>query len=121
MKLPFSKWIVIYVFVLVTGFIIWCCYEMHRLGDLSPVSFIGGGIIGMLTIVIAAYMWRAKQSDLYELEKKRVQELGGKVGNRIPMVSDNGYSDYGNYDYVDQNWMGGDFNEGIDEIETYES
>lgn len=74
----------------------------------------------MLATVIAAYMWRAKQSDLYELEKKRVQELGGKVGNRIPMVSDNGYSDYGDYDYSDQNWTGGDYIEGFAEDEIHE-
>lgn len=117
MKLPFSKWIVIYVFVIVTGFIVWCCYEMHRLGDLSPLVSLGERVIGMLTIVIAAYMWRAKQSDLYELEKKRVQELGGKVGNRIPTVSD---SNYGGYDYVDNSWIGGDLDEGIDESEVYE-
>ena len=73
-KKPFSKVVVIFVIILVTAFIIFCCYEMHRLGDLSPISYIGTGMIALLSTVVAAYMWRAKQQDMFNLELEKIKE-----------------------------------------------
>lgn len=73
-KKPFSKVIVGFVIVLVTAFILFCCYEMHRLGDLSPISYIGTGMIALLSTVVAAYMWRAKQQDMFNLELEKIKE-----------------------------------------------
>ena len=73
-KKPFSKVIVGFVIALVTAFIIFCCYEMHRLGDLSPISYIGTGMIALLSTVVAAYMWRAKQQDMFNLELEKIKE-----------------------------------------------
>lgn len=73
-KKPFSKVIVGFVIVLVTVFILFCCYEMHRLGDLSPISYIGTGMIALLSTVVAAYMWRAKQQDMFNLELEKIKE-----------------------------------------------
>ena len=73
-KKPFSKVIVGFVIALVTTFIIFCCYEMHRLGDLSPISYIGTGMIALLSTVVAAYMWRAKQQDMFNLELEKIKE-----------------------------------------------
>ena len=73
-KKPFSKVVVVFVIILVTVFIIFCCYEMHRLGDLSPISYIGTGMIALLSTVVAAYMWRAKQQDMFNLELEKIKE-----------------------------------------------
>lgn len=73
-KKPFSKVVVVFVIILVTAFIIFCCYEMHRLGDLSPISYIGTGMIALLSTVVAAYMWRAKQQDMFNLELEKIKE-----------------------------------------------
>lgn len=73
-KKPFSKVIVGFVIALVTAFIIFCCYEMHRLGDLSPISYIGTGMIALLSTVVTAYMWRAKQQDMFNLELEKIKE-----------------------------------------------
>ena len=73
-KKPFSKVVVVFVIILVTAFIIFCCYEMHRLGDLSPISYIGTGMIALLSTVVAAYMWRAKQQDMFNLELDKIKE-----------------------------------------------
>lgn len=73
-KKPFSKVIVGFVIALVTAFIIFCCYEMHRLGDLSPISYIGTGMIALLSTVVAVYMWRAKQQDMFNLELEKIKE-----------------------------------------------
>lgn len=72
-KAPFSKIIVGFVIALVTAFVIFCCYEMHRLGDLSPISYIGTGMIALLSTVVAAYMWRAKQQDMFNLELEKIK------------------------------------------------
>ena len=31
-------------FGLAFGFVIFCCYEMHRLQDLTAIAYLGGGI-----------------------------------------------------------------------------
>lgn len=73
-KKPFSKLIVSFVIIFVTAFIVFCCYEMHRLGDLSPISYIGTGMVALLSSVVAAYMWRAKQQDMFNLELEKIKE-----------------------------------------------
>jgi hypothetical protein len=57
------------------GFIIFVCYEMHWLRDLSPVAYIGTGIVGLLAIVLGAYMWRAKAKSLSDLEWEKTKQL----------------------------------------------
>lgn len=57
------------------GFIIFVCYEMHRLQDLSPVAYIGTGIVGLLSIVLGAYMWRAKAKSQSDLEWEQTKQL----------------------------------------------
>ena len=71
---PFSKVIVVFIIVLVTAFLVFCCYEMHIQKDLSPIAYIGTGVIGLLAAVVGCYMWRAKQSDMYQLEMKKIEE-----------------------------------------------
>ena len=82
-KKEFSKIVVTYTLILSTVFLLFICYEMHRLGDLSPIAYIGTGIVGLLTIVIGAYMWRAKQKDLVYLEfelNKKILEIKKESG-----------------------------------------
>lgn len=57
------------------AFIVFVCYEMHRLEDLSPVAYIGTGIVGLLTVVLAAYMWRAKAKSQCDLEWERTKKF----------------------------------------------
>ena len=57
------------------AFIIFVCYEMHILGDLSPVAYIGPSIVGLLATVLAFYMWRAKAKSQTDLEWEKTKKL----------------------------------------------
>lgn len=67
--------VVIPILVVAIAFIIFVCYEMHRLRDLSPVAYIGVGIVSLLSIVLAAYMWRAKAKSQCDLEWEKTKQL----------------------------------------------
>lgn len=68
--------IVLTVFsALAIGFIVFVCYEMHRLGDLSPVAYIGPSIAGILTGGFGFYMWRAKAKSQTDLEWEKTKRL----------------------------------------------
>ena len=95
-KTPFSKAVVILAVMIAVCFIVWCCFEMHRLDDLSPVAYIGTSIIGMFAAVVSGYMWRAKQSDLYDLEMRKAQLIGKTHAvPRIPDDAENTENAYG--------------------------
>lgn len=57
------------------GFIVFCCYEMHRLEDLSPVAYIGPSIVGVLATSVGAYMWRAKCKSKTDLEWEQTRRM----------------------------------------------
>lgn len=70
----------------VVVFLAWCCYEMHRLDDLSPLAYVGPAVCGLGAVVVGTYMWRAKQSDMVEIEMKRLEtiaKLKVKYGNDL--------------------------------------
>lgn len=68
--------IVLSVFsTLAVAFLIFVCYEMHRLGDLSPVGYIGPSIAGILVSVIGFYMSRAKAKSQTDLEWEKTKRL----------------------------------------------
>lgn len=68
--------VIISVFsALAVGFIAFICYEMHRLGDLSPVAYIGPSIAGILAAIIGFYMWRAKAKSQTDLEWEKTKQL----------------------------------------------
>ena len=60
---------------LAIAFIVFVCYEMHRLGDLSPVGYIGPSIAGILVSVIGFYMSRAKAKSKTDLEWEKTKRL----------------------------------------------
>lgn len=69
------------ILTVAVGFIGFCCYEMHRLSDLSPVAYIGPSIVGVLATSVGAYMWRAKcksKTDLEWEQTRRMTELRDK-------------------------------------------
>lgn len=68
--------VVVSVFsVLAVGFVAFVCYEMHRLGDLSPVAYMAGPIVGIPAAIIAFYMWRAKAKSQNDLEWEKTKQL----------------------------------------------
>lgn len=75
MKLQTSKLIVYSSLLLSWAFIIFCCFEMHRLKDLSPIGAIGASVVGMIATTNAAYMWRAKQEDFVRLEIEKTKQM----------------------------------------------
>lgn len=79
MRKEYSKVIttaVVVTFSLVAiAFIVFVCYEMHRLNDLSPVAYIGPSIVGLLATVLAFYMWRAKAKSQTDLEWEKTKQL----------------------------------------------
>ena len=68
--------VVVSVFsALAVAFLVFVCYEMHRLGDLSPVAYIGPSIAGILTGAIGFYMSRAKAKSQTDLEWEKTKRL----------------------------------------------
>lgn len=61
--------------LLAVGFVIFVCYEMHRLGDLSPVPYLAPPIIGVPVAVVGLYMWRAKAKSKTDLEWEQTKQL----------------------------------------------
>lgn len=61
--------------VLAVGFVAFVCYEMHRLGDLSPVAYMAAPILGIPAAIIAFYMWRAKAKSQTDLEWEKTKRL----------------------------------------------
>ena len=61
--------------LLAVGFVIFVCYEMHRLGDLSPVPYLAPPIIGVPVAVVGLYMWRAKAKSKTDLEWEQTRQL----------------------------------------------
>lgn len=83
---PTSKVALTIGLAIVTAFLVWCCYEMHRLEDLSPLSYLGPAVCAMGAVVVGTYMWRAKQSDMVDIEMKRLEtiaKLKGKYGDDL--------------------------------------
>jgi hypothetical protein len=73
--------------LLVAVFIVWCCYEMHRLDDLSPLAYIGPSVITLGATAVGFYNWRAKQSDMVQIEIKRLEliaQLKQTYGDDLP-------------------------------------
>lgn len=86
-KIPTSKFALFVVLVLVVVFVVWCCYEMHRLNDITALAYIGPAVVALGAAVVAVYMWRAKQTDMVQLEMKRLEmiaELKAKHGDDLP-------------------------------------
>lgn len=86
-KRPTSKVVLFFVMLLVAVFIVWCCYEMHRLDDLSPLAYIGPSVIALGATAVGFYNWRAKQSDMVQIEIKRLEliaQLKQTYGDDLP-------------------------------------
>lgn len=60
---------------LAVGFVIFVCYEMHRLEDLSPVEYMAAPIVGIPVAIVAFYMWRAKAKSKTDLEWEKTKRL----------------------------------------------
>ena len=73
--IEFSKICVGVSFLLTVGFIVYVCVEMHLQQNLDPVSYIGAGILLCLGIIVRAYMKRAYQKDLVNLEIEKAKKL----------------------------------------------
>lgn len=75
-----SKKITYWMFAIAIAFIIFVCYEMHVLRDLTPIEYVADIIKVALPIGIIAYMWRAVMEDKMELQLIYNEELSkGKV------------------------------------------
>ena len=110
--IPWSKILTVAVLLLVYGFVIWACYEMHRLNDLSPIGYMAASIIGLLATTIATYFWRAKHKDLVEQDMvftrfmaELNKEFPGARPYKTQQPGDGSYSPFGS-------WGGSDSGEG---------
>lgn len=56
-------------------FVVFVCYEMHRLEDLSVVEYLAGPIVGIPAAIVAFYMWRAKAKSQSDLEWEKTKQL----------------------------------------------
>lgn len=96
-KQEFSKKIVLITTIGSWAFIIFACYEMHIQKTLEPIAYIGAGIVGLLSVVVGAYMWRAKQKDLANLEYEKVKKMTAlrvKYGDNVQSEAITQVSDY---------------------------
>lgn len=66
---------------LAVAFVIFVCYEMHRMVSmgmsdaLGPVAYIGPSIVGILVTIVGFYMWRAKAKSKTDLEWEKTKRL----------------------------------------------
>lgn len=75
-----SKKITYWMFSISVAFMVFVCYEMHTLQDLTPIEYVADIIKIALPIGIIAYMWRAVMEDKMELQLRYNEELSkGKV------------------------------------------
>ena len=103
---PTSKimgWTVVIVCV---AFLIWCCCEMHRQNDLSPLAYIGGEIGAILTASFGLYCWRAKATDTFKialLKAELEKQEGIIINTNVPQDSgiENYMGDESNGNYVE--------------------
>ena len=79
-----------HIFIITDVFLIFCCYEMHSLEDLSALSYIAPVIFGAFSITVSAalgfYNWRASQNDFMKIEiekTKQLSELKEKYGDNF--------------------------------------
>ena len=56
-------------------FVLFVCYEMHRLKDLSPVVYLADPILAVPAAIVAFYMWRAKAKSKTDLEWEQTKQL----------------------------------------------
>ena len=70
-----SKKITYWMFAIAVAFMIFVCYEMHILQDLTPIEYVADIIKVALPIGIIAYMWRAVMEDKMELQLIYNEEL----------------------------------------------
>lgn len=106
-RVPFSQLLVSTVVLVSVGYIVWLCYEMHRLDDLTPATVMSTAVIGLLSVIVSAYMWRAKQSDLYELELSKTKEIA-KLKEKYPNLEPQTIQIVGE-DNLQQNYSTGQF------------
>lgn len=81
-KIPYSRLAVSYVLFMASAILFWACYEMHRLDDLTPLAYIGAGVVALIASALGFYVWRAKKTDdfVLALEKAKAEkELGVKI------------------------------------------
>jgi len=74
-KMEFSKKVTIAAVILAYLFIMFVCQMMYVTQDLSPVAYIGAGIVIMLAICVQAYMKRAYQQDLVNMKVNQAEAL----------------------------------------------
>lgn len=79
-----------HIFIITDVFLVFCCYEMHKLQDLSSLSYIAPVIFGAFSITVSAalgfYNWRASQNDFMKIEiekTKQLSELKEKYGDNF--------------------------------------
>ena len=111
-KLPFSKLVVILVVIISAVFIGFVCYEMHRLNNLDPVGYIGTSVAGLLTVVVTAYMSRAKKQGEFDLELAKMDKIV-ELQKENPDIdlsnlinNSNNYYGYGGYGGYEENSEG---------------
>ncbi len=82
--------VLFHIFAITDLFLIFCCYEMHELEDLSAMSYIAPVIFGAFSITVSAalgfYNWRASQNDFMKIEiekTKQLSELKEKYGDNF--------------------------------------
>lgn len=70
-----SKLCVWCTLLLTAAFLLFVCYEVHHTGDLSAIGYVAAGVLICLGLVVNAYMKRAYQKDLVELELEKAKRL----------------------------------------------
>lgn len=88
-KVPTSKLVVWYFIALGTLFLMYCCWEMHRLCDLTPMAYIAPTVMGFMATVLGVYVYRAKKTDEFTLALKKAEIEKAEGITITPLANNN--------------------------------
>lgn len=83
-KKEYSKVIVAWCFALITFFIMFACYEIHRLEDTSAIEFITDIVKYVTVVAVGGYFFKARAENTAKIQleyQKQASELRKEYGD----------------------------------------
>ena len=83
-KREYSKVIVAWCFAIITFFILFACYEVHRLSDTSSIEYITDIVKYLAVVAVGGYFFKSRAENKVKLQieyQRQASELRKKYGD----------------------------------------